>query len=118
MKTIRFYPVAPSGVNYRNLLLDRKKWTTTRLKEFDGDRYLKQLKLGDDVSITCGFDPEMVETVGQGKITRVLLKKMKEVTKQDLVGESPDAVTPQLLGVCMNQIYSPLIGREVTGEDF
>ncbi len=66
------------------------------------------------MSITTGWDLENVEKIGKIVITEVTLKKIKDLTKIDLVGESPDCLDPEVVKYCLGAIYR----KNVTDDDF
>lgn len=112
-KRLNFYPVTSAGCNYKELIEQRKKWTTVRF----GDKYARDYQIGDVIAITCGFDPFTAEHVADGVITKADLKKIGEIVGGDLEGESPDSLTKELLLDTLNVIYKERLGRQVCDED-
>ena len=112
-KRLNFYPVSLAGCNYKDLIQQKRKWTTVRF----GDKYARDYQIGDVIAITCGFDPSTAEDIAHGVITRVDLKKIADITDKDLEGESPDSLTKDLLLDTLNGIYRQRLGRNVHDED-
>lgn len=112
-KQLNFYPTTPTGCNYKELIMERKKWTTVRF----GDKYAKDYRVGEIVAVTCGFDPATAEHMADGVITRIELKKLGNINDKDLEGESPDSLTRELLLNTLNGIYEQRLGRKVHNED-
>jgi len=112
-KQLNFYPVAPTGCNYKELVQQRRKWTTVRF----GDKYANDFQAGDVVAITCGLDPSSAEHLTDGVITKVNLKRVNDISDKDLEGESPDSLTKELLLDTLNAIYERRLGRQICGED-
>jgi hypothetical protein len=107
MKTINFYPW------YRGLIINRSKTTTVRL----GDRYAQDYRPGEEVQITVGFNGQKPRFINHGVITALQVKKISEITLEDLEGESPDSVTPEMLRVTLNRIYGDRLKRPVNEDD-
>lgn len=112
-KRLNFYPITSAGCNYRELIQQKRKWTTVRF----GDKYARDYQIGDIVAITCGFDPSTAEHVADGAITKVDLKKIGDIGDKDLEGESPDSLTKELLLETLNDIYKERLGRQICEED-
>lgn len=112
-KQLNFYPITLAGCNYKELIMQKKKWTTVRF----GDRYVKDYQIGDVIAITCGFDPSIAEHIADGVLTKIDLKKIGDICDKDLEGESPDSLTKELLIDTLNGIYEQRLGRKVHDED-
>jgi diadenosine tetraphosphate (Ap4A) HIT family hydrolase len=113
-KKLNFYPISPTGCDYKELIEKEKKTTTVRF----GDKYYHLYSVGDIVSITVGFDPEEAETIAEARIKEIYAKKLGYITEKDLEGESPDSLTPKLLRNTLNGIYKKRIGRPVRDDDW
>jgi len=107
MKPINFYPW------YRGLIINRNKTTTVRL----GDRYAQNYRPGEEVQITVGFNGQKPRFITYGVITSLQVKKISEITLEDLEGESPDSVNPEMLMVTLNRIYGDRLKRPVNEDD-
>jgi hypothetical protein len=107
MKTINFYPW------YRGLIINRNKTTTVRL----GDGYAQDYRPGEEVQITVGFNGQKPRFITYGVITSLQVKKISEITLEDLEGESPDSATPEMLKVTLNRIYGGRLKKPINDDD-
>lgn len=101
IKVLNFFPF------YANLIRDKKKTTTLRL----GNK-CSLYKAGEQMDITIGWDLKNVERLGKIVITEVILKKIKDLTTVDLVGESPDCLIPDAVKYCLGAIYRKDVNEE------
>jgi len=72
-----------------------------------------KINIGDLIKIIVNH----IEHIANGKIVSVEVKKLGEVKDEDLVGESPDAITKDLLIKGLNEIYSKQLKRNVRDDD-
>ncbi|MBS7643682.1 hypothetical protein KEJ26_03835 [Candidatus Bathyarchaeota archaeon] len=107
MKTINLYPW------YRGLVINRNKTTTVRL----GDECARDYRTGEEVQITVGFNGQKPRLITYGVITSLQVKKISEITLEDLEGESPDSATPEMLKATLNRIYGGRLKKPVNGDD-
>jgi len=106
MNTLNFYPY------YEQLLKRKEKSTTIRL----GDKR-SEYRVGDIVTITIGWNEKSqhdVTEICKAQIISVLYKTIKNITENDLKGESPDCFSKESLPYVLSAIYR----RAVTENDF
>ncbi|MDA8213241.1 MAG: RNA-binding protein [Clostridia bacterium] len=103
MRALNFY-----SSNYHGHLLCRKKTCTIRL----GDKTAKYSE-GDIVWVTAGNRYSPRKKVFTGVLDRVQLKTIKELTPEDLRGESPDIRSHRDVVDYLSEIY----GRTVSEDD-
>jgi hypothetical protein len=98
MKRLNFYPY------YRQLLVDRVKTTTLRLKS------AQSFESGEDVILSVGW-PETgsLEDLHGAKIERVYLKRIRDLGAEDLRGESPDCITQEAVPYVLGAIYRRMV---------
>ncbi len=95
MKALNFY----SSV-YHGFLVSRDKTCTIRL----GDKTHKY-RDGDVVLVTYGDRFKPRKKVFTAVIDQVKVKKIKELTQEDLQGENPEMTSPQDAVEFLSQIY-------------
>ena len=100
---LHFYPY------YESLLRKRKKWTTIRLGN-ECDKH----HTGDVVTITIGWSEDNAVPICKAQITDVIYKKIKDITPEDLKGESPDCQRKVAVPYVLSAIYR----KTVTNDDF
>lgn len=101
MTSLNFYPY------YERLLRRKEKYTTIRL----GDRR-SEYNVGDLVTITVGWDEKNksdIKSIGRAQITHVVYKPVKDITKRDLKGESPDCSSKKSVPYVLSAIYRRVI---------
>lgn len=97
---------------YEQLLRRKEKYTTIRL----GDRR-SDYRVGDIVTITIGWneqDESDITWIGKAQVIDVMYKPVKDITIDDLEGESPDCSSKQSVPYVLSAIYR----RVVTDNDF
>lgn len=104
MKALNFY----SSV-YHGFLVSRDKVCTIRL----GDKTNKYSD-GDVVLVTYGDRYKKRKKVFTGVIDQVEVKKVKDLTRDDLLGENPEMQSPQDAVEFLRQIYTGPIDLEST----
>ena len=97
IKKINFFPY------YENLLLKEKKTTTIRLSEKTS--YLN----GEIISVTIGWSKKNNSELYKAKITSSEIKKLKDLNKKDLIGESPDCKSTESIQYVLSCIYKKII---------
>ncbi|MEM5793973.1 MAG: ASCH domain-containing protein [Candidatus Aenigmatarchaeota archaeon] len=107
MKKLNFLP------KYKNWILEGKKFRTVRL----GNDYIKKFKVGDKIEITIADDLKNAQKIAEAEITELVLKKIKEVRKEEVIGD-PEAWPKSSLVSILNEIYSKRIGRKVKEDDY
>lgn len=95
MRALNFY----SSV-YHGFLVSRDKTCTIRL----GDKTYKYQD-GDVVMVTYGDKFKQRKKVFTAMIDQVRVKKIRDLTTEDLQGENPEMQTPQDAVDFLNQIY-------------
>lgn len=95
MKALNFY----SSV-YHGFLVNRDKTCTIRL----GDKREKYGE-GDVVLVTYGDKHKLRKKVFTAIIDQVKVKKLSELSQEDLQGENPEMKSPQDAVDFLNQIY-------------
>jgi|SRR5581483_11610970 len=98
---LNFYPF------YEDLIVNHNKFTTLRL----GDRQ-NEFKIGDLVSITIGWDATKVDQlrkIEKATITSVKVKRINDLTRQDLEGESPDCQEKSAVKYVLGSIYRRVV---------
>jgi hypothetical protein len=106
MTALNFHPY------YEQLIKRKEKYTTIRL----GDKR-SEYRVGDIVTITVGWDEKSendVTKLCKAQITSVLYKTIKNITENDLEGESPDCSSKESVPYVLSAIYR----RVVTDNDF
>jgi len=106
MTALNFHPY------YEQLIKRKEKYTTIRL----GDKR-SEYRVGDIVTITVGWDEKSENDVTElckAHITSVLYKTIKNITENDLEGESPDCSSKESVPYVLSAIYR----RVVTDNDF
>jgi hypothetical protein len=104
MKALNFY----SSV-YHGFLVNRDKICTIRL----GDKTYKY-EDGDIVVVTYGDKFKPRKKVFRAVIDQVKVKRIDELTLEDLQGENPDMNVPQDAVNFLNQIYKSTITLDST----
>lgn len=104
MKALNFY----SSV-YHGFLVNRDKSCTIRL----GDKTYKYQD-GDVVLVTYGDKYKQRKRVFTAVIDQVKVKKISELTAEDLQGENPEMRSPQDAVDFLNQIYKSPITLDST----
>lgn len=104
MRALNFY----SSV-YHGFLVSRDKTCTIRL----GDKTAKYQD-GEVVLVTYGDRFQKRKKVFTALIDKVEVKKIKDLTIEDLQGENPEMQTPQDAIEFLRQIYSSAIGMTNT----
>lgn len=104
MKALNFY----SSV-YHGFLVNRDKICTIRL----GDKTYKY-EDGDVVLVTYGDKFKPRKKVFTAVIDQVKVKKISELTREDLEGENPEMTMPQDAVDFLNQIYKSTITLDST----
>lgn len=98
-RTLNFFPY------YEDLLINKKKFTTLRL----GDKR-NLYRNNDIVSITMGWcNDSNKKVIGKVCITDIYCKQIKELTKEDLEGESPDCIEPLAVKYVLSAIYKKVV---------
>jgi len=100
LKRLNFFP------HYKTLLEKGLKNTTIRLGV--NNRYEKN----DIVSITVGWSEDNSEEVGFAKIVSVAHKKIKDLSEDDLEGESPDCSNKAVVKYALSAIYRKVVSEE------
>jgi hypothetical protein len=102
MKTLNFYPY------YEKLLRERNKWVTIRL----GDQR-KKYASGDEATITIGWNEnENSAKLEQIRILEVNYKKIGDITKDDILGESPECRQKEAIPFVLSAIYRKIVSDE------
>lgn len=99
MITLNFYPY------YEDLLRRRSKTTTFRWEK-------PEFKPNDEVMITIGWTAGRRKSIHLGRIVSVYRKRIKDLTKADFAGESPDCQTPKATALVLSSIYRRRIKAE------
>ncbi len=99
MKALNFY----SSV-YHGFLVNRDKTCTIRL----GDKTYKYQD-GDVVLVTYGDKFKQRKKVFTAVIDQVKVKKISDLTQEDLQGENPEMQSPQDAVDFLNQVYKSTI---------
>lgn len=97
IKKLNFFPY------YKNLLLEGKKYATIRLPE--NVSFLK----GEIISVTIGWSKEDYFELFKARISSIYTKKIKDLNKKDLAGESPDCISPEAIQYVVSCIYKKII---------
>jgi hypothetical protein len=98
MKLLNFSPF------YEDLLLAEKKTTTIRLGTKYGD-----LKENDKIMIGVGWHANESKIIKKGIISKIVIKKIRELTENDLVGESPDCQNIDAVKYVLSSIYHKIV---------
>ncbi|MCW4044894.1 MAG: hypothetical protein NWE94_05190 [Candidatus Bathyarchaeota archaeon] len=102
MKTLNFFPY------YEALLRKRNKCTTIRL----GDQRSKYAA-GDRAIITIGWtENEANLRLQQIEIAEVCFKRIRDITIEDLNGESPDCTQKEAVPFVLSAIYRKTVSAE------
>lgn len=93
---------------YEKVIREKMKCTSLRL----GDQ-LRKYNTGAQLRITIGWsENDNNPLIARGKITSVKLKKIKEITKEDLEGESPDCRHKEQIIYVLSAIYRKVVSEE------
>jgi len=92
---------------YEELITSQKKTTTIRL----GDK-TDRFRIGEEISITVGWDEKEGVVINNGKIVDVRLKKINELNDNDLNGESPDCVFKDSVKYVISSIYRKIVNDD------
>lgn len=106
MTSLNFYPY------YAQLLRRREKYATIRLGDKRSDYHV-----ADIVTITIGWNEKNesdVTPICKAQIINVMYKPVKDVTVDDLEGESPDCSSKESIPYVLSAIYR----KVVTENDF
>lgn len=106
MTNLNFHPY------YKQLLKKKEKYTTLRL----GDRR-SEYHIGDLITITVGWNEKSesdITLICKAQIIDVAYKQIKNITNDDLAGESPDCSSKESVPYVLSAIYR----RVVTDNDF
>lgn len=99
MKNLNFYPY------YEHFLRSRQKTTTFRLAFPD-------LKEGEWVMLTLGWDENQVVELHPVRIKQVYSKPISELNSYDFEGESPDCKSSEATRLVLCSIYRTLIKEQ------
>lgn len=105
MTNLNFYPY------YEQLLRKKEKYATIRV----GNK-LALYHVGDFITITVGWDEKdkkNIKSISRAKIIAVDCKPIKDITKKDLEGESPDCSSKKSVPYVLSSIYR----RVITNDD-
>jgi len=94
VKILNFYPF------YEDLLETGKKTTTIRM----GDK-TTLFSIDDQVQISIGWNLDDICVIDNGVITSVYSKKISEIVKEDVIGESPDCQNIGAIKYVLSSIY-------------
>jgi hypothetical protein len=100
-------------LKYKDWILEGKKFRTVRY----GDKYYKELRIGNKVAITVGNDPKNAKKIAVAEILELVYKKIKEIKREDVIGDSEAWPIKSLISG-LTEIYLKTIERKVTEEDF
>ncbi len=98
MKLLNFYPI------YRKLILTEEKYTTLRLGDKSHD-----FVPGDAIDISVGWDLDSFEVIKKGIINSIIVKKISELSHDDIIGESPDCKSTEAVKYVLGSIYRKLV---------
>ena len=102
MKTLNFFPY------YEKLLKNKQKNVTIRF----GDQRAKY-SVGDNVLITIGWTQNNSNIkLDQVEIVRVDYKKIKDLTRADIIGESPDCSRKANIPYVLSAIYRRIVSED------
>jgi len=101
MKVLNFFPI------YRQLIQKEEKTTTIRL----GDKRHEYFP-NDNIEISVGWNLNSVKILKQGIIESVVIKKIKDLSPNDLVGESPDCLSTDAVKYVLGSIYKKNVSDE------
>ncbi|MCK4434783.1 hypothetical protein KAU92_04775 [Candidatus Bathyarchaeota archaeon] len=74
---------------------------------------MSKYTIGAEIDITIGWNESPSnQLVGRGRITSVNLKKIKDITNQELTGESPDCLIREQVTYALSAIYRKLVTEE------
>lgn len=99
MRALNFY-----SSNYHSQLVCRRKTCTIRM----GDKTDKYAE-GDIVWVTVGKKFAQKKKIYTAMIDRVLVKRISELTKEDLQGENPDIANVTDVMAFLESIYAKKI---------
>jgi hypothetical protein len=100
LKKLNFFP------HYKTLLEKGLKNTSIRLG------INNRFEENNIVSITVGWSEDNSEEVGFAKITSVAHKKIKDLSDDDLEGESPDCSNKVAVKYVLSAIYHKVVTEE------
>src|SRR2546427_539249 len=95
---LNFFP------QYEELLSSKMKSATVRL----GDARLR-FHIGQRVLITVGWDQKNGKIVTYGILNELFVKRLKDITDRDLLGESPDCVNRDAVKYVLSSIYRTVV---------
>lgn len=99
-KKLNFFPY------YMPLLEKGLKTTTIRLGT--NEKFHKD----DLVTITIGWSEKESEPLNMVRILGVMLKKVKDLSEEDLEGESPDCSHKEAVEYVLSAIYRKIVSKE------
>ena len=102
-KKLNFYPY------YARLLSSRRKTTTIRLGNQTG-----RFSNGDVVRITVGWNVESNSEIAKARITHIETKRVIEINRDDLEGESPDCRNKGAIIYVLSAIYRRIVSDNDT----
>jgi hypothetical protein len=102
MSTLNLYPY------YEKLVREKKKYATIRL----GDQRSKY-RIGQRVNLTLGWENNNEKRlIDRVEITSVHFKRIKNIVKSDLKGESPDCLNKCAIQYVLSAIYRKIVSEE------
>jgi hypothetical protein len=99
-KKLNFFPY------YKPLLKSGLKTTTLRLG--NNNKFDKS----DLVTITVGWSERNSQPLYIARVLNVILKKIRDLSEEDLEGESPDCAHKDSIEYVLSAIYRKIVGRE------
>jgi hypothetical protein len=100
MKTLNFYPY------YEEYLRAKKKTTTIRLTNRG------ELTPGETVMLTLGWDETNATCLHPVRIRSVYSKRIRDLSPEDLSGESPDCHNAETARLVLGCIYRSVLKDE------
>ena len=102
MTNLNLYPF------YEKLLREKKKHVSIRL----GDQRSKY-HVGEEVDLTLGWGEDGDERfIGKVMITNVDFKRIKDIVKSDIEGESPDCSSKKPIPYVLSAIYRKIVSEQ------
>ncbi len=102
MKRLNFFPY------YEGYLRSKEKTTTIRLDNHRG--FLP----GEEVIISLGWEGSTPLDIHKGMIKEVYSRRIKDITEQDLKGESPDCQSKETVKLVLGCIYKKKLADDDT----